>query len=83
MHNPESVLENETHNVRWDFKIQTYHLISTRQRNSQQKIERASRIVDFAVQADNRVKVKRREKRDKHQDLTREQKKLHGTWKWR
>ena len=26
--NPESVLENETHKIRWDFEIQTAHLIS-------------------------------------------------------
>ena len=30
MRNSESVLVNETHNVFWDFKIQTEHLISTR-----------------------------------------------------
>ena len=31
MHNPESVLENETNIVLWDFEIQTDHLISARQ----------------------------------------------------
>ena len=30
MHNPESVLENETHKLVWDFEIQTDHLISAR-----------------------------------------------------
>ena len=30
MHNPESVLENETHKLLWDFGIQTDHLISAR-----------------------------------------------------
>ncbi len=30
MHNPESVLENETHNVLWDFEKQTDHLFRTR-----------------------------------------------------
>ena len=30
MHNPESVLENETHNHLWDFEIQTDHQISSR-----------------------------------------------------
>ena len=30
MHNPESVLENETHKLVWDFDIQTDHLISAR-----------------------------------------------------
>ena len=30
MHNPASVLENETHKLCWDFEIQTDHLISAR-----------------------------------------------------
>ena len=29
MHNPESVPKNDTHNILWDFDIQTDHLIST------------------------------------------------------
>ena len=28
MHNPASVLENDTHKLLWDFNIQTDHLIS-------------------------------------------------------
>ena len=31
MHNPESVLENETHKPPWGFEKQTDHLISARQ----------------------------------------------------
>ncbi len=31
MHNSESVPENETHKVLWDFEIRTDHLISARQ----------------------------------------------------
>ena len=30
MHNPEPVLENDTHKLLWDFDIQTDHLISAR-----------------------------------------------------
>ena len=30
MHKPESVLENETHKILWDFEFQTSHLISAR-----------------------------------------------------
>ena len=30
MHNPEPVLKNETHKLRWDFDIQKDHLISAR-----------------------------------------------------
>ena len=33
MHNPESVLKNETHKPLWDFEIQTEHLISARQQD--------------------------------------------------
>ena len=29
MHNKESILENETQNILWDFEIQTDHLTST------------------------------------------------------
>ena len=37
MHNPVSVLNNETHELLWDFDKQTDHLISTRPYNNQQK----------------------------------------------
>ena len=30
MHKPESVLENETHKILWDFEIKTDHLIPAR-----------------------------------------------------
>ena len=30
MHNPVSVLENDTHKLLWDFDIQTDHLISAK-----------------------------------------------------
>ena len=30
MHKPESVLENEIHDVLWDFEIKTYHSILAR-----------------------------------------------------
>ena len=33
MHNPTSVLENDTHKLIWDFDIQTDHLISARRPN--------------------------------------------------
>ena len=35
MHNPESVLENETHKLLWDFERQTNHLILVRTRTSE------------------------------------------------
>ena len=58
MHNPESVLGDETHKLLWDFEIQTNHLISARQPDLiiNNKKERTCRIVDFAVLADHKVK---------------------------
>ena len=74
MHNPEDVLENETHNLLWDFEIQTDHLILARRPNliiiNQQK--RICKIVDFAVPADHRVKLKESKKENKYLDLARE-----------
>ena len=78
MHNRESVLENETHKTHWDFKIQMGHLISARRPDLIiiYKKERICRIVDFAVSADHRVKLKEIENRDKYLDLARELKKM-------
>ena len=77
MHNPASVLENDTHKLLWDFDIQTDHLISARRPdliviNNKKKI---CKIVDFAVPANHRIKLKECEKRDKYLDLARELKK--------
>ena len=47
----------------------------TRPNNNQQK-KRTCKIVDFAVSADHRVKLKESEKKDKYLDLARELKKL-------
>ena len=47
----------------------------TRSYNNQQK-KRICKIVDFAVPADHRIKLKECEKRDKYLDLARELKKL-------
>ena len=74
MPNPESVLENETHKLLWNFEIQTDHLISAGQPDLVivNKIKGTCRIVDFAVQRDHRVKKKWKRK---YLDLAREQKK--------
>ena len=58
-----------------DFDIQTDHLISARPYNNQQK-KRTGKIVNFAVPADHRIKLKECEKKDKYLDLARELKKL-------
>ena len=77
MHNPAPVIENNTHKLLWDFDIHTDHLISARRpdpNNNQQK-KRICKIVDFAVPADHRIKLKECEKKDKYVDLARELKK--------
>ena len=79
MHNPAPVLENNTHKLLWDFDIHTDHLISARRpdliaiNNNKGRI---CKIVDFAVPADHRIKLKECEKKDKYLDLARELKKL-------
>ena len=71
VHSPESVSENETHKFLWDFEIQTDHQISARRPDliiiNEKK--RTCRIVDFAVPAHNRVKLKECEKIDNYLDL--------------
>ena len=78
MHNPAPVLENATHKLLWDFNIQTYHLIPARRLDLMilNKKERTCKIVNFAVPADHRIKLKECEKNDKYLDLARELKKL-------
>ena len=76
MHNSEPILENESQKILWNFEIQTNHLISARQPDLViiKKKKGTCRIVDFAVPADHRVKLKESEKRDKYLDLAREPK---------
>ena len=79
MHNPAPVLENDTHKLLWDFDIQTDHLISARRQDlitiNKKKRKKICKIVNFAVPADHRIKLKECEKRDKYLDLARELKK--------
>ena len=46
------------------------------------KTKKTCKIVDFAVPADHRIKLKECEKNDKYLDLARELKKNYGTWRW-
>ena len=78
-HNPAPVLEKDTHNLLWDFNIQTDHLIQERRPDLiiiNQKKKKICKIVDFAVPADHRINLKERKKKDKYLDLARELKKL-------
>ena len=83
MHSPEPVLENDTHKLLWDFDIQMDHLISARRpdliitnKKRKKKKKKICKIVDFAVPADHRIRLKECEKRDKYLDHARELKKL-------
>ena len=80
MQNLAPVLENDTHELLWDFNIQTYHLILPRRPDliiiNKKKKKRICKIVNFAVPADHRINLKEYEKKDKYLDLARELKKL-------
>ena len=82
MHNVAPVLENDIHKLLWDFDIHTDHLISARRPDLIiiNKEKRICKIVDFAVPADYRIKLKEYEEKDKYLNLVRELKK-YGTWK--
>ena len=78
MYNPAPILENNTHRLLWDFDIQMDHLISARRPDLIiiNKKKRTCKIVDFAVSADHRIKLKECKTKDKYLDLARELKKL-------
>ena len=71
IHNPAPVLENATHKLLWDFNIQMDHVIPARRPDLIiiNKKKRTCKIVDFAVPADHRIKLKECEKKDKYLDL--------------
>ena len=65
--NPELILENETHKLLWGFEVQMDNLISAggpdllTVNKKKKKKKRTCRIVNFAVSADPRVKLKESE----------------------
>ena len=66
------------HKFLWDFDIHTDHIISARRPDLikiNKKKREFAKIVDFTVPADNRIKLKESEKKDKYLDLARELKK--------
>ena len=79
MHNPESVVGNETHEILWDFERQTDHLISASRPDvvivNKKKKEVLLNIEICHPPADHRVKIKENKKRDKHLHLAGELKK--------
>ena len=61
MHNQETVLENDTHKLLWDFYVHTEHLISARRPDLIiiYKKRDFAKLSDFAVPADHRKKTER------------------------
>ena len=87
MQKPSPVLENNTQKLLRDFGIHTDHFISARRPDlmiiNKKKKKRTCKIVDFAVPADHRIKLKECEKKDKYLDFARElKKKSCGTCRW-
>ena len=78
MHNPAPILENDTPKLLWDFDIHTDHLISARRPDLIiiNKKKRTCKIVDIAVPADHRIKLRECEKKDKYLDFAKELKKI-------
>ena len=74
MHKLASVLENDTLKLLWNFEIHTEDLISARRPDLIIIIKKGefAKIVDFAVPADHRIKLKECEKKYKYLDLARE-----------
>ena len=80
MHNPEAVLENDTHKLLRDLDKQTDHLISARRPDL--IVITKKKWTCKIVPAGHRIKLKESEKKDKYQELARGSRK-YGTWRWR
>ena len=76
VHNPIFDLVKDTQKLQWIFDIQTDHMISTRRLDLILIKKRTNKIGDFAVPANQRIKLKESEMKDKFLDLARELKKL-------
>ena len=75
MHNPAPVLENDTPMRLWHTNGSPNLGQKTKPNDNKRKKKRICKIVDFAVLADHRIKLKECEKKDKHLDLAWELKK--------
>ena len=78
MHQPESILGNQLYKILLDFEIQTDHLIPAGRPNLELiwKKKRTCCLVDFAVPADHRAKIKENEMIDKYLDFVKGLKKV-------
>ena len=75
MHKVEFFLKNETHKIPWDFEIQTDQLIPAKRPDQILINKKTCLLVDFAVTADHRMKIKESKKIDKYLNFARELKK--------
>ena len=77
-HQPETVTENDSCKLLWDFSIQTDHVIQARRPDVIfiDKEKKECKILDFAIPYDSRVNAKEMEKTEKYQDLARDVQKL-------
>jgi len=77
-HQPESVTENDTIKLLWDFEIQTDRRISARRPDIVliDKTKKKAIVIDIAIPEDRNITGKEREKIDKYQDLCLEIKRL-------
>ena len=85
MDNLESVQENGTNKLLWDFEIQTDHVISAKRADlviAKKKKKKKKNLLDFTVPVNHRIKLKESEKTNKYLELARELEKNYGTWKW-
>ena len=79
-YNPESVPEKAMQITIWDHEIQKVQttrrpnlvIVNKEKKERKKRKKRACRILDFAVPAGYREKLKESEKRDKYLDLVRE-----------
>ena len=77
MRNLAAFLENGTHKLLLGFDVQTDHLIAARRPdlmiiNQKKKKKWFCQIVDLAVPANHKIKLKECKKKDKYLDLARE-----------
>ena len=77
-HQPETVTDNDSCKLLWDFSIQTDYVIQARRPDVIliDKEKKECKIIDFAIPYDSRVNAKEMEKIEKYQVLTREVQKL-------
>ena len=77
-HQPDTVTENDSCKLLWDFNVQTDHVIQARRPDVTliDKEKSECKIIDFSIPYDSRVNAKEIEKIEKYQDLAREVQKL-------